>query len=221
VQLDQPPHQGQPELLGELQAQRARLSPRERPGAGPPGAEAERRKDELLALLVHELRSPLSPLRNALHILKQLGGDDPMAERVRGLMERQVQQLARLVDNLLDLSRISQGQLEFRPEVVDLAALVRRTAEAGRRLARDRHLELTVSLPGEAVRVRGDPARLEQVVGHLLDNAIRYTDPGGHIALTVGPEGGEAVVRWLKSFSGGSFCLAPPPLPRPGLTGIY
>ena len=111
------------------------------------------------------------------------------------MMERQVQHMARLVDDLLDVSRITRGKIELRKEVVDLAAVVSRTVEAIRPLIEDRRHELTVDLPPEPVRLEADPTRLEQVLANLLNNAAKYTDHGGHIWLTAEQEGGEVVLR--------------------------
>src|SRR3954447_19502805 len=141
--------------------------------------EADRRKDEFLAMLAHELRNPLAPIRNALHIMKQAGADGAVVGRVREMMERQVQHMTRMVDDLLDVSRITRGKVELRKEVVDLASVVDRTVEAIRPLIEDRHQELTVDLPPQPVRLEADPTRLEQVLANLLNNAVKYTDHGG------------------------------------------
>ncbi len=156
--------------------------------------EADRRKDEFLAMLAHELRNPLAPLRNASHLLQQPGLDRPAVERAGAMMGRQVQQLGRLVDDLLDLSRIARGKMELRRERVDLREVARRAADVSRPLAEARRHELTVSLPGAPVPVLADPARLEQVLTNLLNNAARYTPEGGRIWLTAEVEGGGVVV---------------------------
>lgn len=111
------------------------------------------------------------------------------------MAERQVRHMARLIDDLMDVSRISRGKVELRKEVVDLTSLVARVAETGRTLLTERRQELTVSLPGEPVLLEADPTRLEQVLTNLLNNASKYTDPGGRIWLTVEREGGRVVVR--------------------------
>jgi PAS domain S-box-containing protein len=157
--------------------------------------EADHRKDEFLAMLAHELRNPLAPIRNALHIMKQTGADAAVLERVREMMERQVQHMTRMVDDLLDVSRITRGKIELRKEVVDLASVVERTVEAAGPLIEDRRQELTVELPPEPVRLEADPTRLEQVLANLLNNAAKYTDHGGHIWLSARQEGGELVLR--------------------------
>jgi signal transduction histidine kinase/CheY-like chemotaxis protein len=157
--------------------------------------EADKRKDEFLAMLAHELRNPLAPLRNAVHLLQQPGVDRPLVERTGEMMGRQVQQLGRLVDDLLDLSRIARGKMELRREWVDLGQIARRAADASRPLIESRRHQLTVSLPDAPVRLLADPTRLEQVLTNLLNNAARYTLEGGRIWLAAATEDGEAVVR--------------------------
>jgi signal transduction histidine kinase/methanogenic corrinoid protein MtbC1/CheY-like chemotaxis protein len=157
--------------------------------------EADQRKNEFLAMLAHELRNPLAPLRNAAHLLQQPGLDQPFVERTGEMMGRQVQQLGRLVDDLLDLSRIARGKMQLRKEGVDLGQVARRAADASRPLVEARRHELTVSLPDSPVRLLADPTRLEQVLTNLLNNAARYTPEGGRIRLTAATEGNEAVVR--------------------------
>jgi PAS domain S-box-containing protein len=164
--------------------------------------EADRRKDEFLAMLAHELRNPLAPIRNALHIMKQAGSDAAVAGRVREMMERQVQHMTRMVDDLLDVSRITRGKIELRKEILDLAAVVGRTVEATRALFLDRRHELTVDLPRETLILEADPTRLEQVLANLLNNAAKYTDHGGHIWLTARREDRELVLRVRDTGSG-------------------
>ena len=141
--------------------------------------EADRLKDEFLAMLAHELRNPLAPIRNALDILKRLGASGAMAEQVRDMAEQQVQHMARLLDDLLDVSRISRGRIELRKAVLDVTAVVSRSVEAVRPLFEEREHQLTVSLPPQSLRVEADPTRLEEVLTNLLNNAAKYTDPGG------------------------------------------
>jgi PAS domain S-box-containing protein len=157
--------------------------------------EADRRKDEFLAVLGHELRNPLAPVRNSLHILRNRCDDDPKAIQVVGMMERQVTHMVRLVDDLLDVSRIARGKLELRKQPVDLAALVARSIEAVRPFLDERQHRLGLAVTGGPLRLEADPARLEQVLSNLLHNAGRYTQPGGRIRLTVGREGDFAVLR--------------------------
>jgi PAS domain S-box-containing protein len=158
-------------------------------------AEEARRKDEFLAVLAHELRNPLAPIRNALQVIR-LGNHDPgLVEQMRAMAERQVAHLTRLVDDLLDLSRISRGLMRLLAELVDVAQPVQQAIESVRPLLQERGLTLSVSLPPEPVCVEADPTRLQQVAGNLLTNAGKYTDPGGHILLTVRQEGAEVVLR--------------------------
>jgi CheY-like chemotaxis protein len=149
--------------------------------------EGDRRKDEFLAMLAHELRNPLAPIRTAAQVLRLKGPAEPELQLARDVIDRQVQQLTRLVDDLLDLSRVSRGKINVELEPVALAAVVARAVEISRPLidARKHHLE--VSLPEQAVQVEGDAARLAQVVSNLLNNAAKYTEQGGRIWLTVEP----------------------------------
>jgi signal transduction histidine kinase/CheY-like chemotaxis protein len=157
--------------------------------------EADRRKDEFLAMLAHELRNPLTPIRNGLEILRVAEADRAVVAQTREMMDRQVQHVARLVDDLLDVSRITRGRVELRREPVDLVEIIARTVEAARPLFDARKLRLTVSQPGEPVRVTGDPTRLTQVIDNLLNNAVKYTPEGGQVGLALEQQGGQAVVR--------------------------
>src|SRR5262249_5007640 len=133
--------------------------------------EADRRKDEFLAMLAHELRNPLAPIRNALEIMRRARAAGPPAEPARQMIERQVRQLVRLVDDLLDVSRITRGKIDLRKGPVELAAVVGLALETSRPLLDARRHELTVSLPPEPLCVDADPARLAQVFSNLLSNA--------------------------------------------------
>ncbi|MGH9767906.1 MAG: ATP-binding protein, partial [Blastocatellia bacterium] len=157
--------------------------------------EADRRKDEFLAMLAHELRNPLAPIRNAVHILNRLDLSDERLEWSRGVIERQVEHLTRLVDDLLDVSRITQGKITLRKEKLDLMTVVGRALETSRPLIDARKHQLTVSLPSESVRLKGDLLRLAQVVSNLLNNAAKYTDEGGAIWLTAETDGEEVMLR--------------------------
>jgi two-component system, sensor histidine kinase len=152
-------------------------------------AEANRRKDEFLAMLSHELRNPLAAITTAAHILTQLPEKDHQATRLSGTIKRQSRHLARLIEDLLDAARITHGQIELRPEWMDLRAVVEGAAEAARLLAQAGGQQLTVSLPSEPLGLHADPARIEQVVANLLHNAVKYTQHGGHIWLFVEVEG--------------------------------
>ncbi len=157
--------------------------------------EADRRKDAFLAMLGHELRNPLAPIRHALQVMRLKGTDDPDMQWAEGVVERQVQQLTRLVDDLLDVSRITRGKINLQMGPVDLAAAVASAIEISRPLIDARKHRLEVSLPEQAVRVEADSTRLGQVLSNLLNNAAKYTEEGGRIDLTVESSGDEAVLR--------------------------
>ena len=157
--------------------------------------EADRRKNEFLAMLAHELRNPLAPIHNAVQILRRQGADAQAVSSASEMMERQVGQLVRLVDDLLDVSRISQGKIELRKGRIELASAVNHAVEAGRSLVQCMEHELTVTLHRTPIFLYADPTRLAQVVGNLLNNACKFTDKGGRIWLTVEQEGEQAVIR--------------------------
>ena len=154
---------------------------------------ADRRKDEFLATLAHELRNPLAPLRNALQIIG-LSPDPDAKERARKLMERQLGLMVRLVDDLMDVSRITRGKVELRKERVQLSAVVGSAVETSRPLIEQMGHELTVRVVKPPVVVDADPTRLAQVFANLLNNAAKYSDRGGHIWLTAEREGSDVVV---------------------------
>jgi signal transduction histidine kinase/ActR/RegA family two-component response regulator len=156
--------------------------------------EAHRRKDEFLAILAHELRNPLAPIRNSLHILRLAGQDDPTVRRIGEMMERQVVQMVRLVDDLLEVSRITRGKIELRPERVDVATVVRSAGETSRPLIAAAGHHLSLELPPEPLLLEGDPVRLAQIFANLLNNAAEYSPAGGRIALTVQSEGAMVAV---------------------------
>ena len=155
---------------------------------------ADQRKDEFLAMLAHELRNPLAPITNSVHILRLADDVDPTLEKVREILERQTNHLARLVDDLLDVTRIAQGKIELRPERVELAAVVRNAVEASRPLIDAGRHQLAISLPTEPIMLEADPTRLAQVVSNLLNNAARYTPAGGQIWLSAGIDLEQAVL---------------------------
>jgi PAS domain S-box-containing protein len=157
--------------------------------------EADRHKDEFLALLAHELRGPLAPLRNGLEIIKRSGGDAELLRITSGSMERQVEQLVRLINDLLDASRVARGKIELRRTPTELGALLREVLEGRRPQIEAAALALECSLAPEPLFVDGDPVRLTQVFRNLLENARKYTEPGGRIAVRLAPERGQAVVR--------------------------
>jgi PAS domain S-box-containing protein len=157
--------------------------------------EANRSKEEFMALLSHELRSPLSPILNALYILRQMKTNDPIIEQAGNIIDRQVGVMVRLVDDLLDITRITKGKLRLTKEHVELRVVVNHAAESVRPFMDARKHEFSVSLPTQPIWVEADPARMEQVVVNLLNNAAKYTDTGGLIRLSVNREGEEAVIR--------------------------
>ncbi|HZY87234.1 MAG TPA: PAS domain S-box protein [Gemmataceae bacterium] len=160
--------------------------------------EADRRKNEFLAMLGHELRNPLVPVRNGLAILKMPAAPADAVRQVREMMEHQVLHMVRLVDDLLDVSRIMQGKIELRREPVELATVVQRALETARPALDAGGHELTVTLPGRPVLLDGDTVRLAQVVGNLLGNAAKYTEPGGRVWLSAERDGPGAVVVRVK-----------------------
>lgn len=156
--------------------------------------EADQRKDEFLAMLAHELRSPLAPLRNLLEIMKLGGGSSDVIEQMRPTLERQLKQMVRLVDDLLDMSRITRNKLELRKERIELAPVIQQGVEVCRPLAENARHELTITLPPEPIFLSADSARLSQVVSNLLNNACKYTPPGGRIKLSVERCGSDVVI---------------------------
>ncbi len=158
-------------------------------------SEADRRKNEFLAMLAHELRNPLAPISNAARALRMSGSNREALRSASAMLERQVSQMARLVDDLLDMSRISRGKIELRRERTDLGSIVDQSVAAARPFAASMDHELTVTLPSAPVELEADPTRIAQVIGNLLNNACKFTDRGGHVWLTVGTEGGNAVIR--------------------------
>ncbi len=158
--------------------------------------ETDRRKDEFLAVLGHELRNPLAPIRNVVQALQMKTPDPATLQWATGVVERQVRHMTRLVDDLLDLTRISRGKIHLRPERFDLAAQVRLVVEDQRAAHEAAGLRLLADLPGEPVPVRGDPVRIAQVVGNLLHNAMKFTTAGGEVRVRLGRDGpsGKAVV---------------------------
>jgi PAS domain S-box-containing protein len=159
--------------------------------------QADRRKDEFLAMLAHELRNPLAPIRNAAEVLRRIGPDDHLHLRqARGMIDRQVAHMARLVDDLLDVSRISRGKILLRSQRLDLVLLVHATVEDHRSLLEGGGLSLVEELPDRPVWIVGDPTRLSQVLGNFLQNCHKFTNPGGRVTvhLRCEPEEGRAVL---------------------------
>jgi PAS domain S-box-containing protein len=157
--------------------------------------ESDRRKDEFLAMLAHELRNPLAPILNAAQILRMKGPPVPELQWARDVIDRQVQQMTRLIDDLLDVSRITRGRIELRKEQVELATVVGSAVEASRPLIEKWGHRLTVKIPEEPIRLDADLTRLSQALSNLLNNAAKYTDKGGHIWLTAERQSNDVVIR--------------------------
>jgi signal transduction histidine kinase/DNA-binding response OmpR family regulator len=170
---------------------------------------AGRRKDEFLAMLSHELRNPLAAVCNASFLLEKITPADTRTSHLGTVISRQTQHLCRIVDDLLDISRITRGTIELRKEAVDLALAVEHAVETTRPLLEAREHELSVSLPPEPVRLEADPTRLEQVLTNLLNNAAKYTKTGGRIWVTAVREGADVVIRVRDSGVGISPELLP------------
>jgi PAS domain S-box-containing protein len=158
-------------------------------------ADANRRKDEFLAMLGHELRNPLAPVLNGLRLLERQGRDDPAIQQTVAMIDRQMGRIVRLVDDLLDVARITKGKIQLRRRREQLAVLVAQAVEGVRPHIESRQHGLSVSLPPAAIWLDADPTRIEQILANLLNNAAKYTEPGGRISLTVEQEGSVAVIR--------------------------
>jgi PAS domain S-box-containing protein len=172
--------------------------------------DTDRRKDEFLATLAHELRNPLAPIRNSLQILKIPRIDAATVQQTRAMMERQVQHLVRLVDDLLDVSRVMRAKIELRREPIELGTVIARAVETAQPLIEVQGHRLELSLPQEPMLVEGDTVRLAQVVGNLLTNSAKYTDANGNIWVSVAREGGMAVLKVRDNGIG----IAPDMLPH-------
>jgi len=153
--------------------------------------EADRRKDQFLAMLAHELRNPLAPIAMAVEILRQVPSDDETIGSARDIIGRQTAQLARLVDDLLDVARITSGSIQLRQETVDLAQTIGSTLEISRPLIVARELDVVTDLAGAPLNVKGDPVRLAQLFSNLVNNAAKYSRAGGRIGITARREGAE------------------------------
>jgi len=186
-------------LEKQLQSQASELS------------DLHRRKDEFLAMLSHELRSPLAPIANAVHMLGlQHGSENSVQQQAREIIERQTGQLRHLVDDLLEVSRITTGRVQLRPERIAIGSIVKGAIETARPVLEERRHELTVSLPDQPIWLHADASRLEQVIVNLLTNAAKYTDEGGQIWLTVQQQGDQCVLRVRDTGVG----ISPGLLPR-------
>ncbi len=172
--------------------------------------EMDRRKDEFLAMLGHELRNPLTPIANATCMLRMQVNEDALQRQARVVIERQVGQMQHLVDDLLEVSRINSGRVRLRLQPTDVSDVMTRAAEAmGPLMVEFRHA-FTLALPAQPIYVNVDAARLEQVLVNLLSNAIKYTDPGGTLALTAEPDGSDVVLRVIDNGIG----MAPELIPQ-------
>ena len=156
--------------------------------------EADRRKDEFLAMLAHELRNPLAPLSNSLEIVGFPDADVSDVSEALQIARRQIQHMGRLLEDLLDVSRITRGKVELRNQELDFGTIVTHAIETTRPFIASRGHDLTAALPSELIPVQGDPTRLEQIVSNLLNNAAKYTEPGGRIDVRLTREGDQAVL---------------------------
>ena len=148
-------------------------------------------------MLSHELRSPLAPISNAVQLLKlQQGNETPIQQQARGIIERQMGQLQHLIDDLLEVSRITTGRVQLRRERLVVSDIVHSAVETVQPLIEELRHELTVSLPPEPIWLHADASRLEQVLTNLLTNAAKYTEDGGHVWLTVELVSGTALAQW-------------------------
>jgi GAF domain-containing protein len=155
---------------------------------------ANRAKDHFLAMLAHELRNPLAPIRSGFYVIGERLGDDPVVQRAREIVERQLTHLTRLLDDLLDVARITQGKIELLKVPVELGGAVAEAMEATRSLIESRDHRISLELPDTPIRLEADPTRLVQIIGNLLNNAAKYTPPGGRIVLTARQDAGWVVL---------------------------
>ena len=170
--------------------------------------QADRRKDEFLATLAHELRNPLAPIRNAVSLLRMSGARETRAN-IWDMMDRQVNHMVRLVDDLMEVSRITRGKIELRKDAVDLASAIAAAMETSQPLVESKKHQLTVTLADRPLVIEADAMRLAQILSNLVNNAVRYTDPGGSIEVKAWREGNHAVVAVVDSGTGISAALLP------------
>ncbi|CAG1012489.1 two-component system, OmpR family, sensor histidine kinase VicK [Burkholderiaceae bacterium] len=173
-------------------------------------AEADRQKNDFLAMLAHELRNPLAPMRNSLYLLNSAKSDEASRNRARDILERQMQHIVRLVDDLLDVSRIGRGMIELRREIIDIQEALSRGVETAQPTIEAHGHQLRISLPEAALWIDGDLVRLGQVIANLLTNAAKYTSGPGTIDVTVSRDGDAAVISVRDAGIG----IAPEMLPR-------
>jgi PAS domain S-box-containing protein len=173
-------------------------------------AVANRAREEFLAMLSHELRNPLAPILNAVHVMRMIRLENPILQQSLSMIERQMRQMGRLVDDLLDMARLTRGKVHLRKEPVEMSVLVDRSVETIRTLAQERRHQVTLNLPNDPVWIDADPVRAEQILVNLLTNAVKYSEPGGQIWATVQREGDQAIVRVKDTGVG----ITPDLLPR-------
>ena len=171
--------------------------------------DAQRRKDQFLAILAHELRNPLAPVRLAIRIFRESSVTDEQRGRAQQIAERQTEHMARLLDDLLDVSRITTGRVELKKERVELGSLVRHSVEAVKAQLDEKGHAFEMSLPAEPIWLEADPVRVQQIVANLLVNAAKYTDDGGRIALSVRRDGAEVVIAVKDNGIGFDPAMAP------------
>ncbi len=171
--------------------------------------QADRQKDEFLAMLAHELRNPLASMHNAIHLLELLKSVDERHRWACAVVNRQVEHITRLVDDLLDVSRITRGKITLYRKPLELQTIINRAVEVCRPLLDERRQQLTITLPTVSVRLQGDPIRLVQVLTNLLNNAAKYTNQKGHIRLTAAQQGDEVVVKVQDTGVGISAAMLP------------
>ena len=164
--------------------------------------EADRRKNDFLAVLSHELRNPLAPIRNSVHVLERAEPGGEQATRARQVIDRQAQHMVRLIEDLLDVTRITRGKVVLRSERVDLNAIAKGTAEDHREMFVQRGVALEIVDAGQPLWVDGDRTRLVQVIGNLLTNSAKFTPRGGKTVLTIGDDAGRAFIRVRDDGSG-------------------
>lgn len=168
-----------------------------------------RLKDEFLAMLAHELRTPLAPIRSSIHILQQHFQEDPLVDQVLDISERQIAHMSRLLDDLLDMARLTQGKIQLRRELVHLQAVLDRAIESSRHFIDSRGHTLQTEMTAEPIYLYADPARLEQIFRNLLNNAAKYTDFGGHIRIATESTADEVTIRVSDNGIGISATLLP------------
>jgi PAS domain S-box-containing protein len=156
--------------------------------------QSDRRKDEFLATLAHELRNPLAPILNALHIMRLAQDDRPAVDDARSIIERQVRHMVRLIDDLLDLSRITRGKIQLRKQPVELAQIIQSAVESSRPAIDAAGHSIELAMPAEQVIFMADPTRLSQVLLNLLNNAAKYTEPGGNIWVAAAADGDDLII---------------------------